>query len=148
VPAWRPAPRSAYAFTRSVVHLAGRCEQHRFRRPYPNYFGGVLLMNKAVFFAINGFSNLYRGWGKEDDDLYGRVRLSGVRITFKPYRFRSLPHDASYRCNHRRFAANCARYDRMARGEIDFLHEGVNSLSCRLLSRDLRDGCDWIRVVT
>jgi predicted glycosyltransferase involved in capsule biosynthesis len=148
LPAWRPEVRSAYAFTRSVVHLAGRCEQHRFRRPYFSHFGGVLLVNKRVFFAINGFSNKYRGWGKEDDDLYARVRFAGFRITFKPYRFRSLPHDGSYRGNHAHFAANCRRYERMARGKVDFRLEGVSSLSYTLQSRDVREGCDWIRITT
>ena len=42
------------------------------RIPYKNYVGGVLAMTKAHFIAVNGYSNLYFGWGGEDDDMSRR----------------------------------------------------------------------------
>ncbi len=43
-----------------------------FRLIYDKYTGGVLEMKGTHYKMINGFSNVYFGWGAEDDDLYGR----------------------------------------------------------------------------
>jgi hypothetical protein len=37
--------------------------------PFESYFGGITLFPSELFEKINGFSNLYWGWGFEDDDL-------------------------------------------------------------------------------
>ena len=29
-------------------------------------------MNKEQFYAVNGYSNRYFGWGGEDDDMFNR----------------------------------------------------------------------------
>ena len=49
-----------------------------FTVPYPHSFGGVVSMRPAHWQAVNGFSNHYPGWGGEDDDLFQRVRQSGL----------------------------------------------------------------------
>ena len=148
VPAWRPEARRAYGYTRSIVHLAGRCEQRGFGKPAPNCLSGVVLFDRATFFAVNGFSNQYWGWGHEDNDLYARAVFSGKRITFRPYFYWSLPHDAAYRCNHPDWEANCERYEQMARGDCDYLREGLSSLSYTLVSREAHAACDWITILT
>lgn len=38
-----------------------------------NFFGGVAIFKRDKFFEINGFSNVYVGWGLEDADLRERV---------------------------------------------------------------------------
>lgn len=40
-------------------------------------FGGVTMFTAEQFIAVNGFSNLYWGWGAEDDDLYLRTVNKG-----------------------------------------------------------------------
>ena len=40
-----------------------------FRQPYSGYVGGVISFPPLSYEKINGFSNMYFGWGGEDDDL-------------------------------------------------------------------------------
>ena len=43
-----------------------------FRLPYFEYAGGVISFTPGQFKAINGFSNVFFGWGGEDDNLRHR----------------------------------------------------------------------------
>ena len=52
-----------YSFANTPVHLATD------NIPFESYFGGITLFPSELFKKINGFSNLYWGWGFEDDDL-------------------------------------------------------------------------------
>ena len=45
-----------------------------------NFFGGVLIMKKEEFFNINGFCNVYVGWGLEDADIRERVLFYGLSV--------------------------------------------------------------------
>lgn len=97
-----------------TTHLAGRVEQFGYRMPYCDYIGGVLLVRPDEFVRCNGFSNRYWGWGSEDDDLYLRLTMAGVKIVRKPGRYRSLRHTRSYRS-----VANSEQFSRLARTAIE-----------------------------
>ena len=46
-----------------------------FRLPYGSFVGGAIAAMAEDFTKVNGFSNLYFGWGSEDDDIYERLVL-------------------------------------------------------------------------
>jgi hypothetical protein len=64
-----------YSFANTPVHLATD------NIPFESYFGGITLFPSELFKKINGFSNLYWGWGFEDDDL--RYRCIKNNIPFQ-----------------------------------------------------------------
>ena len=76
-----------YSWVDKPTHLASRLSKFKYRLVYPEYMGGVTLINREHFEWINGFSNKYWGWGFEDDDLLYRCRTRGVPLeeqtTFK-----------------------------------------------------------------
>ncbi|OWF41498.1 beta-1,4-galactosyltransferase 7-like [Mizuhopecten yessoensis] len=47
---------------------------------YSKFVGGILLMNKDNFIRVNGMSNRYWGWGREDDELYVRLLKARLQI--------------------------------------------------------------------
>ena len=66
-----------YSFSELPIHLATD------NIPFESYFGGITLFPSDLFKKINGFSNLYWGWGFEDDDL--RYRCVKNNIPFQTH---------------------------------------------------------------
>jgi hypothetical protein len=64
-----------YSYSDVPMHLATD------NIPFESYFGGITLFPSELFEKINGFSNLYWGWGFEDDDL--RYRCVKNNIPFQ-----------------------------------------------------------------
>ena len=70
--------------------MASRMDKWGWELPYAGYFGGVATMSVKQFeqvlkrqplsdicidrLQVNGFSNMFWGWGAEDDDMQQRVR--------------------------------------------------------------------------
>ena len=65
---------------KGVRHVASAQARHGFRPPYESYLGGVVAMRPSQADRLNGYSLAYWGWGGEDDDLYTRVGLAGLRL--------------------------------------------------------------------
>ena len=60
-------------------------------RTYNVLVGGVLVVTKQQYLAVNGFSNLYWGWGGEDDDMQRRVTIGGkMTIRRPPFKYAKL----------------------------------------------------------
>ena len=64
-----------YSYSNVPIHLATD------RLDFDSYFGGITLFPTGTFEKINGFSNIYWGWGFEDDDL--RYRCIQHNIPFQ-----------------------------------------------------------------
>ena len=59
-----------YSFPKTPVHLSRFSSQFGHKILIPKCLYGVTLFSAKDFRQINGFSNLYQGWGVEDEDLY------------------------------------------------------------------------------
>jgi len=69
-----------YSYPDSPTHLATNVEAHENKLPYPQYFGGVVLISREDFEKANGYSNEYWGYGFEDLDLLYRLQRSGTYL--------------------------------------------------------------------
>ncbi|XP_071099414.1 beta-1,4-galactosyltransferase 7-like [Haliotis cracherodii] len=47
---------------------------------YKTFVGGILLLRSSDFKLLNGLSNRYWGWGREDDEFYVRMRKAGIIV--------------------------------------------------------------------
>ena len=61
------------------LHMNTASSNHNFKNPYDRYFGGVAAIRPDQFILMNGFSNIYFGWGGEDDDFRKRM-FSGAGL--------------------------------------------------------------------
>ncbi|RVE45462.1 hypothetical protein evm_009897 [Chilo suppressalis] len=96
---------------------------------FHTFFGGVSSMSTKQFASVNGYSNLYWGWGGEDTDMFWRIRAAGfpmVRYQKDIAKYLSLPHDKMPECKNRNELVKTAigRYS----------YDGLTTLSYRLLS--------------
>ncbi|MGH0179923.1 UNVERIFIED_CONTAM: hypothetical protein FKN15_010794 [Acipenser sinensis] len=77
-------------------HFAIAMDKFGFRLPYAGYFGGVSGLTRVQFLKINGFPNEYWGWGGEDDDIYNRITLNGMKVSrpdVRIGRYRMIKHE-------------------------------------------------------
>lgn len=65
----------------------------RWVRGSSKTLGAVAVIGKDLFVAVNGFSNQYRGWGFEDDDLQNRCAANGRPPEHRNGAFLALDHD-------------------------------------------------------
>lgn len=70
------------------THLATNfiSEHGEKRIIFDGYFGGVTMFTTLDYQKVNGYSNVYWGWGYEDDDLLFRVQES-----FDDYNTKQIP---------------------------------------------------------
>ncbi|XP_013073727.1 beta-1,4-N-acetylgalactosaminyltransferase bre-4-like [Biomphalaria glabrata] len=118
--------RNIYSCPEQPRHLSAAIDKFNYRLPYDGIYGGVSAINKEHFEKINGFSNMFFGWGGEDDDMASRIRHAGLSITRYPMeiaRYRMIKHskDSGNEQNPQRFALLKTTTQRMAT-------DGLNSL--------------------
>ena len=64
--------RNIYSCAEAPIHFATATDNYGYVLPYAGYAGGVIAMTSEQVVSINGFSNLFWGWGGEDDDMFTR----------------------------------------------------------------------------
>ncbi|XP_070701255.1 beta-1,4-galactosyltransferase 2 [Pempheris klunzingeri] len=112
-------------------HFAIAMDKFGFRLPYAGYFGGVSGLSKKQFLKINGFPNEYWGWGGEDDDIYNRITLNGMKVSrpdVRIGRYRMIKHE---RDKHNE--PNPQRFNKIQNTKNTMKKDGISSLNYRLV---------------
>ncbi|XP_062577051.1 beta-1,4-galactosyltransferase 4-like [Saccostrea cucullata] len=65
-------------------HLSVSIDEDGYKLMYRWLVGGVLGFRPETFRRVNGYSNMFWGWGGEDDDMYHRIIHSKFRIIRPP----------------------------------------------------------------
>lgn len=108
-------------------------------RPAPNsYFGGVNAFLTTNFKLINGFSNLFWGWGSEDDDLYHRLLRHNLTVVRLSLTNSSLVQIARYTMlDHDWVNPNPDREFLFKEGSYRQKYDGLSSLKYEVLKIDV-----------
>lgn len=135
-----------YRYPVEPTHLATSVEQFGYDMPYPEYFGGVTLINTVDFECVNGYANAYWGWGREDDDLRIRCLNSHLKIASRPGIFLSLDHPLATKNPFTQ--ANWERYEEFACGNEALSEDGIKTLSFKLIRKETRKGVFhyWVEI--
>lgn len=119
----------------SPKHASIAMNKFSYSLPYPQYFGGVSAVTPEQYMKMNGFPNEYWGWGGEDDDIATRVRLAGMKIARPPVsvgHYKMVKHKGD-----RGNEENPHRFDLLIRTQRMWTQDGMNSLTYKLLSKEL-----------
>jgi hypothetical protein len=117
------------------------------------YFSGAVSVRKEQVFAANGYSNEYRGWGKEDDDFFFRLLLAGYLCFYDTQgEFRDLPNPKQQQVVRKSPATpphvkvNRDRRSRLLRGLASPQEDGLNTLLYEVIDRSGSGVFEHIRV--
>ena len=54
--------------------------RYKYRYPYGTDFGGVTMMSSQNYSTVNGHTNVFWGWGREDSDIEHRIHTEHMKI--------------------------------------------------------------------
>ncbi|XP_017774070.1 PREDICTED: beta-1,4-galactosyltransferase 6 [Nicrophorus vespilloides] len=112
-----------YACSKFPRHMSSSLDTFRFNLPYLGLMGGVISIQTNQFEAVNGMSNMYDGWGGEDDDFYTRLRNQD----YIPYRF--SPDLSKYTMLlHKKEKPSADRYEKLHNSLNRQMIDGLNSM--------------------
>ena len=141
-------PRNDHCYYRChpsrTVHLTNHVNAWNYSEPYPGYFGGCVAISSHQFKTMNGASNLYFGWGGEDEDLKQRANAKG----FKPVRFPSsvCSYDTPVHVRDEGNEGNADRGGLMKTMRRRQEVEGLNTTLYTLVKRKFRPLYVWLNV--
>ena len=88
--------QNLYTCPKLPRHLSVAVDKFKYRLPYWIYFGGATAIRVEQFRKINGYSNVFWGWGREEDDMFWRIqfhRLQITRLTANIGRYTMIKHE-------------------------------------------------------
>lgn len=85
--------KADYSMPVNPTLIATKVQQFGYRMPFPEYFGGVVLITRLHMLQSNGYHNEFWGWGGEDNSFRDRVLATVGKIDHRHCTFNSLPHE-------------------------------------------------------
>lgn len=117
-----------YACRKNPRHMSACLDTMNYKIFYETIFGGVSALLSEHLEKVNGFSNVFWGWGGEDDDMSTRLRFSGYQIERNNCsigRYTALRHGVQ--------RPNPKRMRLIRRSFFRIYKDGLNTLKYRVL---------------
>ncbi|GFR29405.1 beta-1,4-N-acetylgalactosaminyltransferase bre-4 [Trichonephila clavata] len=124
--------RNLYSCPEMPRHLSVAVDKFNYTLPYTLLVGGVFSIRLEHFLAVNGYSNLYWGWGGEDDDMAYRIKYRKLEIIRPPEtiaRYSMIKHD------HRPESPNAIRTALLRMAKKRSSRDGLNTVKYRVVWR-------------
>ncbi|XP_013412932.1 beta-1,4-N-acetylgalactosaminyltransferase bre-4 isoform X2 [Lingula anatina] len=126
-------------------HMSVLIDKYNYKVLYKDIFGGVTALTREHMQKVNGFSNVYFGWGGEDDDMSKRIRdkngpgLSSVPGEIGRYKMIKHQHEKSN-------PINSLRWDLLKSTLNMWKSDGLSSLEGRysILKLERRPLYTWM----
>ncbi|XP_054708063.1 beta-1,4-N-acetylgalactosaminyltransferase bre-4-like isoform X1 [Uloborus diversus] len=124
--------RNVYSCPPMPRHLSVAVDKFNYTLPYSLLVGGVFSIKLEHFLAVNGYSNLYWGWGGEDDDMGYRIKYRKLEIIRPPEmlgRYTMIKHE------HRPESPNAIRSALLRMAKKRSSRDGLNTVKYRVVWR-------------
>ncbi|CAH1799029.1 unnamed protein product [Owenia fusiformis] len=121
--------RNMYSCPIQPRHMSMAIDEMGYKLAYDELVGGVLNMRTEHFLRVNGYSNLYWGWGAEDDDMAYRIMHVGLKIIRPPEmiaRYKMIRHTKRSPSDWRK------RTRLLYTGTRRYRNDGLNNLEYKL----------------
>ncbi|CAH8581009.1 unnamed protein product [Schistosoma turkestanicum] len=116
-------------------HISISVDKFQNRLPYIELIGGVLSIPLKAFLHVNGYSNLFWGWGAEDDDMYERLTINEIPV-IRPdpniAQFTMLKHKPSLAFH------SDLRNQILSFTKVRYRLDGINSLNYTLVESKIK----------
>lgn len=127
--------RHLYHCSAQPRHLTVAIDKHNYKMLYNKLIGGGIIMTTDQIEAVNGWSNLYWGWGAEDDDLWNRINLTHMTVWRYPEsiaRYKALTHEHQA-INKNRYKILKENYGKHAQDGLNTLHYSIQNVTFKPL---------------
>ena len=103
------------------------------------YSGGVSVLSATDFKKINGFSNVFWGWGGEDDDFHHRILFHNLTLTRQFDGQPSFIRQARYSMlDHHEAKPNPERIKLVSQGKKRLQFDGLNNISYKVQKEEMK----------
>lgn len=129
-----------YKYCTIPTMIAGEASQFNYKPPYKDFFGGVVVLSKEHYEAVNGFPNSLKGYGADDDIFQRSFVMKNIPTATKNGRFECFAHprpknQEDYEHNCRLLAQgrdfkdglSSAQYTVVSKIETNYIHLKINT---------------------
>ena len=70
--------RNIYQCREEPTHLSPLIDKFDYRLHYGTEYGGVTMIKPSQYVEVNGYSNMFWGWGREDSDMATDINYNEI----------------------------------------------------------------------
>lgn len=129
------------------VHLSPKISKYNYIYPYGTDFGGVTMISTQDYYRVNGHTNMFWGWGKEDADMEYRIKEAEMKINLpEPLalgRYKMLKHNHVTTWQNEAITvgieddrSTSLKKSLMGMKDQRFQYDGLNSLNYKIMEKE------------